>query len=112
MMEAELAQKGAELLVETLKDFPRGQVGWKNRCSDTEQSRAQDSSLVTFARKLTSEDARVLFPDHKALDVQRKHSALAHQVGRFEHTPPCLCQWYELNNSDTSSVSPLVHAAG
>jgi hypothetical protein len=36
MMEAELAQKGAELLVETLKDFPRGQVGWKNRCSDTE----------------------------------------------------------------------------
>lgn len=69
--EAELAKIGAELLIKSLKNLACAQ----------EQSKPQDSSQATFARKLVSADARIDWEDMTASDIARRHRAIAHQVG-------------------------------
>lgn len=71
--EAQLAEVGAQLLVDTLKDLPKRQ----------QESTPQDSSKATFARKLSSEDAKVNWEGSTALQIVRKRRAIGHQVSRF-----------------------------
>ena len=68
--ESQLSDVGAHLLVDTLRDLPKRQ----------EESKAQDPSKATFARKLTSEDAKVSWEDMTACQIARKHRGISHQV--------------------------------
>lgn len=68
--EEQLATVGAQLLVDTLKDLPNRQ----------QNSKAQDSNKATFARKLTSEDAKVSWEDMTADQISRKYRGISHQV--------------------------------
>lgn len=59
--------------MDTLKDLPKRQ----------EESTPQDSSKATFARKLSSEDAKVNWEDSTALQILRKHRGIGHQVNHL-----------------------------
>lgn len=68
--EAELAQICAELLIDTLKDLRLRQ----------EESKAQDPSQATYARKLTSVDAKIDWDTMTANEISRRHRGISHQV--------------------------------
>ncbi|CAG8501027.1 7696_t:CDS:2 [Paraglomus occultum] len=68
-LESILAEQGAELLIDTIKDLDviRSKV------------REQDSEKVTYARKIQKEMSYINWSDQTAEEIERLHRAISHQ---------------------------------